>query len=85
MLIEDEKLQLQFKYQLIRSYRIGMKIIPCTNSCWNKISKCKKQLFQSKMGKIWHFIENPETKLKTKSLVTARGHEDNKKQLGCLP
>ena len=25
MLIEDEKLQLQFKYQLIRSYRIGMK------------------------------------------------------------
>ena len=26
----------------------------------------------------------PETKLKTKSLVTARGHKENKKQPGCL-
>ena len=31
------------------------------------------------MGKTWYFIKNPETKLKTKSLVIARGHKENKK------
>ena len=29
------------------------------------------------MGKTWHFIKNPETKLKRQSLVTARGHKEN--------
>ena len=46
----------------------------------NKIPDQKQQLFQTKMGKTWHFIKkNPETKLKTKSLVTSRGHKENKK------
>ena len=29
------------------------------------------------MGKTWHFIKNPETELKIKSLVTAIGHKEN--------
>jgi hypothetical protein len=30
------------------------------------------------MSKTWHFIKTPVTKQKTKSLVTARGHKENK-------
>ena len=76
ILTEDEKLQLHFKYQLInwneKSYRAQIRAgikSPNTNS----------NFFKPKWVKLGTLLKITETKLKNKSLVTARGHKENQK------
>ena len=77
---EDEKLQLQLKSQLIRSYRIKMK-----NQTVHRLRAGIKSpnrnnnFLKPKWVKLGTLLKTPGTKLKTKSLVTARGHKENQK------
>ena len=70
---EDEKLQLQLKSQLIRSYRIIIK-----NQTVHRLRAGIKSP-NAKWVKLGTLLKIPETKLKTKSLVTAKGHKENPK------
>ena len=77
---EDKKLQLQFKYELIQSYRIRTKNqtvhrFPAGIKSPNANSNFPKP----KWVKLGTLLKIPETKLKTKSLVIARGHKENQK------
>ena len=64
------------KNQTVHRLRAGIKS-PNRNS----------NLFKPKWVKLGTLLKITETKLKTKSLVTVRGHKENKKQKqpGCLP
>jgi len=80
MHIEDEKLQLQFKFQLNRSYRIIMKNQTVHRLRVGIKSPNKNSNFvKPKWVKLGTLLKIPETKLKTKSLVIARGHKENQK------
>lgn len=77
---EDEKLQLQLKFQLIRGYRIKIK-----NQTVHRFRAEIKSLNvnsnfpKPKWVKLGTLLKILETKLKTNSLVTARGHKENLK------
>ena len=76
--IEDEKLQLQLKSQLIRSYIIKMK-----NQTVHRLRAGIKSpnrnsnFIKPKWVKLGTLLKIPETKLRKQSLVTARGHKEN--------
>ena len=76
MTTEDEKLQLQFKYQLIRSYIIRIKNQTVHRPVleWN-LRMQNNNFLKPKLVKLGTLLKNPETKLKTKSLTIARGHK----------
>ena len=67
MLTEDEKLQLQFKFQLIRI---------CAGI---KSPNRKRNFSKPKWVKLGTLLKIPEPKLKKKSLGTARGLKENLK------
>ena len=75
-LTEDEKLQLQLKYQIIRSYKIRMKNQTVYRlRAGIKSPNRNSNFFIPKWVKLGTLLKIPETKLKTKSLFTARGHK----------
>ena len=77
---EDEKLQLQLKFQHIRGYRIKMKNQTVHRfRAGIKSPNANSNFPKPKWVKLGTLLKIPETNLKTNSLVTARGHKENPK------
>ena len=78
--VEDEKLQHPLKYQLNLSYRIIMKNRAVQRlRAGIKSPNANINFPKPKWVKLGTLLKIPETKLKTKSLVTARGNKENQK------
>ena len=77
---EDENFQLQLKSEIIQSYRIITKNQTVHRLVleWN-LRMQNNNFFKPKWVKLGTLLKIPETKLKTKSLVTSRGHKENQK------
>ena len=74
------KFSVTVKYQLIRSYRIRTKNQTVHRPVleWNLCIQ-NNNFIKPKGVKLGTLLKIPETKLKTNSLVTARGHKENQK------
>ena len=83
---EDEKLQLQYKYQLIQSYKITIKNQTVHRAVleWN-LRMQNNNFLKPKWVKLDTLLKIPETKLKTKPLVCKRTQIKSKVKTTGLP